>query len=118
MKDIYALAYELHDLLESDERVILLHNCSKELQNSEEIKELVAEKEKAFKEYLKVKEESSPNSSALKNAQNKLYQAKYTLDTHPIARKYLDAYSAVRDLNYRIDDILFSGLSLHLKENE
>ena len=47
-----------------------------------------------------------------------LFLKKEALDNHPLVRKYLKAYQEVRDLYFEINDILFSNLSLKLREHK
>lgn len=105
-KDIYTLAYELKELLESDPRIKDLNEKEEVMKNSNEVKALVDKKEQAVSLY----------SVSSEQGQKVLHQSKLELDSHPLVRAYLDAYSKVRDLYFEINDILFSGLNTHLKE--
>ena len=107
-KDIYTLAYELKDLLNSDPRIIDLNKKEEKMKNNEEVKNLVNKKEQAISLY----------TSSSKEGQKLLHQSKLELDNHPLVRAYLDAYIIVRDLYFRINDVLFSGLNAHLKESK
>ena len=107
-KDIYTLAYELKELLESDQRIKNLNEKEEVMKNSNEVKALVDKKEQAVSLY----------SVSSEQGQKVLHQSKLELDSHPLVRAYLDAYSKVRDLYFEINDILFSGLNIHLKEHK
>ena len=107
-KDIYTLAYELKELLESDPRIEDLNEKEEAMKNSNEVKALADKKEQAVSLY----------SVSSEQGQKVLHQSKLELDSHPLVRAYLDAYSKVRDLYFEINDILFSGLSTHLKEHK
>ena len=107
-KDIYTLAYELKELLESDPRIKDLNEKEEAMKNSDEVKALVDKKERAISLY----------SVSSEQGQKVLHQSKLELDSHPLVRAYLDAYSKVRDLYFEINDILFSGLNIHLKEHK
>ena len=113
-KDIYTLAYELKDLLDNDPRIKDLLEKEEKMKNDEEVQFLVNRKdlvvmlcEDSLKTFSKLSEEE----------QKMLHKAKLDLDSHPLVRSYLDAYSVVRDLYFQINDILFSNLNLHLKEH-
>lgn len=110
MKDIYTLAYELKDLLVSDKRILDLNKKEEAMKEDQEVLELVKRKEEAVSRY---ETAIKPN----KEEQKLLHRSKLALDTHPLVRSYLDAYSKVRDLYFQINDILFSNLSIHLKEH-
>ena len=107
-KDIYTLAYELKELLESDQRIKDLNEKEEVMKNSDEVKALVNKKEQAISLY----------SVSSERGQKALHQSKLELDNHPLVRAYLDAYSKVRDLYFEMNDILFSGLNAHLKEHK
>ena len=107
-KDIYTLAYELKELLDADQRIKDLDTKEEIMKNDEEVKALVNKKEQAISLYM--------NSSA--QGQKVLHQSKLELDNNPVVRDYLDAYIKVRDLFFEMNDILFSGLNVHLKEHK
>ena len=114
-KDIYTLAYELKDLLESDQRIKDLDEKEEAMKNDEEVKFLVNKKDLATSLYTYSLNKMVEPS---KEEQKILHQSKLELDSHPLVRAYLDAYSKVRDLYFEINDILFSGLNTHLKEHK
>ena len=111
-KDIYTLAYELKELLNNDMRIKDLNEKEEKMKSNEEVLFLVNKKEQAISLYENSLKHSSEPS---KEEQKLLHQSKLELDSHPLVRAYLDAYSKARDLYFELNDILFSGLSLHLK---
>ena len=115
MKDIYSLSYELKDLLNNDERIILLNKLEKEMNENEEVMALAYQKDLAINEYSDALNHFDRNSEAVKKAQHRLRLTKEALDSHPLVRDYLKAYSEVRDMIYQLNDILFSGLGLNIK---
>lgn len=117
MEDIYSLAYELKDLLTSDERIILLNKLEAQMNENEEVMALAYQKDLAVSSYNDALNHFGENSKEAKDAHHQLYLKKNELDNHPLVRDYLKAYSAVRDLYFNINDILFSNLSVHLKEH-
>ena len=58
------------------------------------------------------------NSEEAKKAQHELFLKKEALDNHPLVRDYLKAYQEVRGLYFNLNDILFSNLSLKMKEHK
>ena len=64
-----------------------------------------------------VQTEKNKDSDEVKTAHHELFLKKEALDKHPLVREYLKAYGQVRDLYYQINDILFSGLKLQMKEH-
>ena len=114
-KDIYTLAYELKDLLDNDSRIKDLNEKEKLMKENKEVLSLVKKKDLAVARY----EESLKHSdSPHKEEQMNLHQSNLELDNHPLVRSYLDAYIKVRDLYFALNDILFAGLSMHLKEHK
>ena len=115
-KDIYELANELKELIDSDERIILLNKLEKEMNNNEEVMALSYRKDVAASIYSDALKHEKEESPICKKAQHELFIAKEQLDNHPLVRDYLSAYSKVRDLYFYLNDIIFGGLSLHVKE--
>ena len=116
-KDIYTIAYELKELLANDERIIHLNQAEEKMNNNDEVISLAYQKDMACVSYSDALNHFSENDQASKDAQKELHQKKLNLDNHPVVREYLDAYKEVRDLYFALNDILFSGLNLKLKEH-
>ena len=116
--DIYLIASELKELLDNDPRLLRLNNLEKKLENNEEVMALAQQKETAVSLYSDALNHFSSDAEELKKFQKELHLKKVALDNHPLVREYLNAYSQVRDLYLEINDILFSDLSLHLKEKK
>jgi len=117
VKDIYNAAYSLKELLDNDERVILLDDLEKKMNENEEVMALAYQKDLAVNDYSDALNHFSSDSEEVKKAQRNLFIKKEALDNHPLVRDYLKAYSEVRDLYYQINEILFNNLSLHMKEH-
>lgn len=115
-QEIYSLAFELKELLSSDPRITLLDSLEKKLNENEEVMALAYQKDVAASAYSDALSHFSETSEEVKKAQNELFEKKKALDNHPLVREYLRAYSEVRDLYFSINDILFSNLSIHMKE--
>ena len=118
MNDIYSLSYELKDILSQDERVILLNELEEEMNTNEEVMKLAYQKDLAVSNYSDTLNHFDENSKEAKEAHHQMFLAKEALDNHPLVRKYLKAYQEVRDLYFEINDILFSNLSLKLREHK
>ena len=116
-KDIYTIAYELKELLANDERIIHLNQAEEKMNNNDKVISLAYQKDMACVSYSDALNHFSENDQASKDAQKELHQKKLNLDNHPVVREYLDAYKEVRDLYFALNDILFSGLNLKLKEH-
>ena len=117
-KDIYETAYELKDLLSSDERIKRLNELETKMNNDNEVIALAYQKDVAVYNYSDALNHFGENSPEVKNAQKELYEKKLALDTHPLVREYLDAYKEVRDLYIQMNGLLFDGLNLKLKEHK
>ena len=113
---LYSLAYELKDLISHDERIILLDSLEKELNKNEEVMALAYQKDVAATNYSDALNHFSESSEEVKKAQAILFEKKKALDNHPLVREYLAAYIKVRDLYFAMNDILFSNLSINMKE--
>ena len=115
MDDIYSLSYELKDLLINDPRIIRLNELEKKMNESEEVMALAYQKDVAVSEYSDALNHFARDSEEVKKAQRNLHIKKEALDSHPLVKDYLKAYSEVRDLYYQLNDILFSNLNLNMK---
>lgn len=117
MDDIYSLAYELKDLLTNDERFVLLDKLEEKINNNENVMALSYQKDLAVSNYSDAINHFPKDSDEVKKAQHELHLKKEELDNYPLVKEYLKAYNVVRDLLFNINNILFSNLSLHMKEN-
>ena len=109
------LAYELKELLENDERFILLNKIEREMENNEEVMALSYNKdlkETYLSDALKHFKHDSPE---VKHAHVELFHASEKLDSHPLVKEYYKAYKEVEKVLEEINNILFSDLK---KKNE
>ena len=118
MQDIYSLSYELKELLSQDERVVLLNKLEKEMNDNEEVMALAYQKDLAISNLSDAINHFGENSEEAKKAQHELFLKKEALDNHQLVRDYLKAYQEVRELYFNLNDILFSNLSLKMKEHK
>ncbi|HHT66974.1 MAG TPA: YlbF family regulator [Erysipelotrichaceae bacterium] len=116
-KDIYTLSSELKQLLDADERLILLNELEEKMRDNQEVMELAYYKDLAISRYSDLLNHFSSEDKITKKAHRELFLKKKALDEHPLVREYLKAYSQVRDLYLEISTILFSDLNIHLKGN-
>ena len=109
------LAYKLKELMENDERFILLNKLESEMEANEEVMALSYNKD--LKEtYLSDTLKHFPrDSQEVKHAHLELFRASERLDAHPLVKEYLKAYKEVEAVLNQINNILFSDLK---KKNE
>ena len=117
-KDIYNLAYELKELLANDERIKKLNSLEEKMNNDNEVISLAYQKDMACLKYSDALNHYAKDSEEVKALQKELHEKKLALDTNETVSEYLKAYSAVRDLYFEMNDILFSGLDTRLKEHK
>lgn len=116
--NIYFLASELKELLDNDERIVRLNELEKKLNESEEVMALSYQKDIAVSNYSDALNHYANDSEGIKKFQHDLFVKKEALDNHPIVKDYLNAYAAVRDLYFQINEILFGNLSTHMKPHK
>lgn len=116
MEDIYSLSYELKDLLNTDERIVLLNELEKKLNKDEEVMKLAYQKEMAIVEYEDALNHYGKNSAELKKAQQNLAKCKLNLDNHPLVKEYYLALQKVREMDRKVNEKLFDDFNM--KEEE
>ena len=103
----WRLVLSLQQALADDPRINTLNALEEKLQKDEVVHALSLAKDKAEEAYndaLAHQDETSPEAVSKQKA---LYAAKLALDSYPLVQEYNAAYIAVRDLDMRIDDLLF-----------
>ena len=106
-EQIYTLTKKLKFALDNDERIIVLNNIEKEMNDNEEVMALAYRKDLASDEYndlLKIYDENHPSVAA---AKERLYLAKKRLDEHHLVKRYLEAFREVKLLLFEVNKILF-----------
>ena len=102
--------YELSQLLACDKRLQTLKSIEHELDNNLEVIALSQKMHNQADVY-----GASIDVKALNTeAQRKLHQAKFELESHPLVRRYYEAYKAVRELYDVIQSELFSPFNIHV----
>ena len=115
MSHYVELAYELKELMNQDERFLLLNKIEHEMENNEEVMALSYNKdlkETYLSDTLKHFPQGSPE---VKHAHLELFRASEKLDNHPLVKEYYKAYKEVENVLKQINDILFADLK---KKNE
>jgi len=116
--ELYLKAEEIKELLERDERIVLLNKLEKEMNDNQEVMALAYKKDMAAVNYSDTLNHYSEESKEAQLALKKLHEAKLKLDSHPLVREYLKAYSEVRNLYENINNILFSNFAPNLCHKE
>lgn len=107
---IYLLTEKLKNALDNDYRFLQLKEIEEKMNNDEEVMKLAYQKDtknNRYNDLLKIYDDSHP---LVIEARKELVEAKTKLESYPIVKQYLKAYIEVRDVLYKINDILFSDL--------
>lgn len=111
-------AYILKEKLENDERVKLLNQAEKLMEQDEDVMRLSYAFEMAQTNYNDMLRFYDQNSDEVKNAQKKLYEAKKQLDSHTLVIDYLKKYQEVRKMYRQIEESIFAKFNNHKCINE
>ena len=98
---------ELKKAIENDPRVLKLNELDKKLNENEDVMRLAYQKDNASFEYNETLKHFKEDSDEARNAQKKLYEAKFKLDSHPLVKKYNEAYKEVRKIYDEINEKIF-----------
>ncbi|MCX5775132.1 MAG: YlbF family regulator, partial [Firmicutes bacterium] len=112
-KDVNELAYNLHEAIENDERVEQLKKAEKVMESDETVMRLSYAFDVAQTQYNDVLKIHSENSKEAGIAQKKLYESKKALDENPLVKKYMQAYSEVRNIYGQVQEMIFAPFNLH-----
>ena len=107
-------AYELHELISTDERVLNLNHLEKEMMDDLEVQSLSKNKDEKNEKYLETIRYFGEKSLECASALKEFYLAKKALEEHPKVRDYLKAYQQVRLLFNEINHILFDEFNENL----
>ena len=105
---IYFKVKELQEAMNNDHRFILLSKLENEINNNEEVMALSYRKDTANSHYNDLLKIYKEDDEIVLEARRKLFEAKKELDSHPLVREYLKAYSEVEQLLYQVNQILFN----------
>lgn len=106
-ENIYFLAKDLKNEMTNDPRFIRLDELEKKMNDDEEVIRLAMKKDKLNEEYNDLSRFYKDDDPVLVKKRRELVSAKEELDSHPLVKEYLEAYSVVRDLLIEVDNILF-----------
>ena len=98
---------KLKEAIESDPRVLHLNELDKKLNDNEEVMKLAYKKDMALLSYEDSLKHFKEDSKEVGEAQKRLYEAKLSLDKHPLVIEYNNAYKLVRELYNKINEVLF-----------
>lgn len=101
----------LKDAILNDERVLRLNEIEKKMNESDEVMKLAYQKDMMCIAYEDALKYFGENSKEALEAQKKLFEAKLSLDNHPLVVKYMNAYNEVKSLYGKINDELFSPIT-------
>ncbi len=104
---LYLKVIQLKETLEKDPRIINLNKIEKEMSQCEELMKLSYRKDMACLAFNDALKHFAKDSVELNKAQKALYDAKLNLDTHPLSKKYNQAYKEVKKLYGLINKTLF-----------
>lgn len=105
---IYFKVKELQEAMNNDPRFILLNKLENEINNNEEVMALSYRKDTANNHYNDLLKIYKEDDEMVIEARKKLFEAKKELDSHPLVKEYLKAYSEVEQLLYQVNQILFN----------
>ena len=98
---------ELKEVVSSSDEMKTLHKVEEEMSNDEEVMKLAYQKDVLSSKYEDALRHFGENSKEAKEAQKALYQAKLELDSHPLVKKYNEAYKKARKYYDLINATLF-----------
>lgn len=97
--------------LEKDERIIGLNLLDEKMNKNEEVMALAYKKDMAALDFEDALKHFGEKAKETQVAQKRLYEAKLSLDTHPLVKEYNEAYKEVKILYNKINDELFKDFS-------
>ena len=105
--NIYFLTSELKNEMSNDPRFIRLDELEKKMKDDETVIALAMKKDKLNDRYNDLVRFYKDDDPLVVKVRRELMEAKKELDSHPLVKEYLEAYSVVRDLLNEVNDILF-----------
>lgn len=98
---------KLKTAIENDPRVLKLNELDKKINENEEVMKLAYQKDMALVSYEDSLKHFKEDSATVSEAQKRLYEAKLSLDNHPLVKEYNLAYKEVRLMYEKINKTLF-----------
>ena len=103
---IYFLTKSLREEMDKDIRFQNLLRLEKEINDNEEVIKLAYKKDMANTKYNDLLKYYKEEDEIVIEARKELFESKKTLDSHPLVKEYLKAYSEVEQLLYQMNNIL------------
>lgn len=100
-------ANSLKEAMDIDPRFLSLKEKEKAALSSLEVQELQKKMEECAKEYQETFSCYPKDSKEVLSSEKRLYEAKKSLDEHPLVKEYLASFRQVKNLTLEMDDILF-----------
>ena len=111
--DLISLAYQLHDAIEADPRILRLKMAEKAMENDEKVMRLAYTYDLAQTQYNDTLKIFSETSKEAVFAQRILYESKKKLDENALVADYNKAYREVRVIYSELQDKIFAPFNLH-----
>ena len=99
---------KLKEAINNDPRILKLNELDEQLNKNEEVMKLAYLKDMALVSYEDALKHFKEGSKEVSEAQKRLYEAKLSLDNHPLVKQYNEAYKEVRLIYGKINDTLFA----------
>ncbi len=106
-EELFKSLNELHDALRGDPRIVRLNELEEKLYKDNNVIELTKKKDDLERDYVSCLSYSDYDSPLAKEKQKALYEAKLELDSYPLVKEYNEAFTTVRDIYMKIDDIIY-----------
>ena len=106
-KELMDALTALKEAMKEDPRFKRLEETEKVAASSLEVQELHKKMEAIAKDYELALSTHDIHDDEVKKIEKRLYAAKLEFDSHPLVKDYSDAFTTVKDLTLKIDDILF-----------
>lgn len=97
--------------LSKDERIVRLNAIEEKMNKDEEVMKLAYQKDMALLDFEDALKHFPESSSEVKEAQNRLYKSKLSLDEHPLVKEYRLAYKEVQKIYSLINKELFGDFT-------
>lgn len=111
--DLISLAYQLHDAIEADQRVVRLKTAEKVMENDEKVMRLAYTYDLAQTQYNETLKIFTETSKEAVFAQRILFESKKKLDENPLVIEYNKAYREVRLIYSDLQAKIFEPFNIH-----
>lgn len=111
--ELITLARELKEILEQEQKVVLLNQLDLLLTQNQPLLILSESYQRAQANYQSMWESYGDDSPHVLRARSELHQVKIQVDSHPLVRDYLKAYGQVREIYQLIQQKIFTPFKSH-----